>query len=267
MTKPYIQAFRDLHSTGFLLPNAWDAVSARMLEKSGAQAIGTTSAGMAYTRGRRDGQTLSRTEMGQMLREICAAVQVPVTADIEAGYGDSPADVAQTVREAAGAGAAGINLEDATAGQLFSLEEQVRRIEAARAEADRKGGLWLNARTDTYFLLPLDQQFSATVERGRAYLAAGADSIFIPPVADPALIAALREAIGGPLTVMTYPSAPPVPELLGAGVCRVSLGQSMLLAALGLLDTMSRELQQTGFSETMNRHFIGFAAGEALFER
>lgn len=262
-----IQTFRQLHDTGFLLHNAWDAASARMLELSGAQAIGTTSAGMAYTRGRRDGQTLTCSEMLTILREICAAVRVPVTADIEAGYGDTPADVAQTVRGAAEAGAVGLNLEDAAGGVLHSTEDQVCRIAAARTEADKAGGLWINARTDTYFLLPAERQFEATVQRGRAYLEAGADSLFVPPVIDLQTITDLKRELGGKLTVMTYPGAPAVSDLLGAGACRVSLGQGMLLAALGLLAQMTQEFEVAGASATMNGWFIGFDQGEALFDR
>lgn len=265
----HVTKFRQLHHQGFVLYNAWDAASARMLEKSGAQAIGTTSAGVAYTHGRRDGQTLSRDEMVQGLQEICRTVQIPVSADIEAGYGDLPEDVTGAVRAAAEAGAAGVNLEDAAGhlpDKLFSLEAQVRRIAAARKEADKHGGLWVNARTDTYFHLSAERQFEETILRGRAYLEAGADSVFVPPVSDLQTVASLKREIGGPLTVMTYPGGSKTGDLLTAGACRVSFGQSMLLAALGLLQQMTAELEETGESTTMNRLFIGFGEGEALFE-
>src|SRR5262249_12236460 len=138
-----------------LLPNAWDAASACIFEEAGFPAIGTTSAGIAYSRGRRDGQQIDRDTMAREIAVIANAVQLPVTADIEAGYGDRPADVAEPIEAALEAGAVGVNLEDNTKGAgeppLFGIDEQTARIAAARAAADRRGvALVINARTDTF---------------------------------------------------------------------------------------------------------------------
>lgn len=237
----HVQAFRDLHIRGWLLPNAWDAASARIFEQAGFQAVGTTSAGIAYTRGRSDGQTLTRNEMLREVENIVAAVNIPVNADIEAGYGDDPAEMARTVSAFAALGVAGLNLEDATgrANQpLYPLDEQVRRLQAAREAADRApGAIYLNARTDTFlsgYGRSEAERVDETIRRGRAYLQAGADSIFVPLLTDLPLLRAVRDELGGPITVMAFPGSPSVPQLLEAGASRVSLGQGGMLATLGL---------------------------------
>ena len=173
--------FRELNRAGrLLLPNAWDAASARIFEAAGFAAIGTTSAGIAYARGLRDGQQITRDAMLEEIRTIVNAVACPVTADIEAGYGPAPDDVASTVEAVLEAGAVGVNLEDSgLAGEspLFSVGDQMRRLEAARAAADRHGiALVINARTDTFMLglgRGVEERVSMTVERGRAYLGRG----------------------------------------------------------------------------------------------
>ncbi|WP_407538842.1 isocitrate lyase/phosphoenolpyruvate mutase family protein [Deinococcus radiomollis] len=179
--------FAALHRTGFLLPNAWDAASARIFENAGCAALGTTSAGIAYSRGQRDGQRLSRDEMLRAVSNIVDSVNIPVNADIEAGYGSSPADVARTVSAFVSAGVAGLNLEDATSRPeqpLYTISEQQRRLEAARNAADRTGApIFLTARTDTYltgFGRKGQERLAETGRRGRAALDAGADLVFVP---------------------------------------------------------------------------------------
>src|SRR4051812_1650694 len=153
-----------LHSgPGFVLPNAWDAGSARMLEQVGFPAIATTSAGIAWSCGVPDGGALDGATMLEHIGHIVAAVSVPVTADLEAGYGDTPDDVARTVAGAALLGAAGGNLEDARDGGLFGIGEAVDRVAAARSAAPR-GTFVLNARTDTYFVGTSGDPFAETVE-------------------------------------------------------------------------------------------------------
>ena len=260
--------FRDLHTAGFLLPNAWDAASARLFEAAGFPAVGTTSAGISYARGRRDGQSLSR---GEMLREVQAIVEtlrVPVNADIEAGYGDAPDVIRQTVREFAALGVAGVNLEDATGRPkqpLYSLEDQVRRVSAAREAAP---DIFLNIRTDTFITgsgRDEDERLAETIRRGRAYLEAGADGIFVPLAVDSTTISLLAQELSGSLNVMAFPGAPSVPDLLRAGANRVSVGQSMMLAVMGLTARMAQELQETGTYDTMGANFYGFDQAEDLF--
>ncbi|MBZ9713924.1 isocitrate lyase/PEP mutase family protein [Deinococcus multiflagellatus] len=229
------------------------AVSARLLQEAGFPAIGTTSAGVAFALGQPDGQVLPRAGGLQALARIVAAVQVPVTADLEAGYGHPPEAVAQMVQAAVGLGAAGVNLEDATGeahAPLYPLPAQVARLTAARAAADALGvPLYLNARTDTYFTAfgqDPAERLAETIRRGRAYLQAGADSVFVPGVTDPATVQALREGIGGPVAVMLQGGGPGAPELLAAGACRVSVGPGLLLAALGYVAQLAQTLRTGG---------------------
>lgn len=269
-----VRAFQALHHAerGFLLPNAWDVASARIFEAAGFPALGTTSAGIAYTRGRRDGQTLTRSEMCREVANIVEVVDVPINADIEAGYGDSPADVARSVTEFVAVGAVGLNLEDATGrphDPLYSLEDQQRRLDAARRAADASGvPVYLNARTDTYMSglgETEKKRLAETLRRGRAYLESGADSLFVPLLTDPATIRRLRAELGGPVTVMAFPGAPSVSTLLDAGATRVSLGQSAMLAALGQVARLAEELRDTGTYGVMEASFYGFGEAEALF--
>lgn len=272
----FARAFHALHRTdgGFLLPNAWDATSARLFETAGFEAIGTTSAGIAYARGRRDGQRLTRAEMLRELEVIIAAVRVPVTADVEAGYGDAPEGVARTVRDVIGIGAVGANIEDGTGragAPLYPKAEQERRLAAARGAADATGVPFvLNARVDTFLTAsPSDaeERYADTVRRGRAYLNVGADVVFVPGVTNAAMIRALASDLGGPLNVMAVPGAPSVPELLKLGVARVSIGQGAMLAAMGTVAAVARELRESGTYGSMTRSFYGFAEAESLFAR
>ena len=179
-----VAAFLALHAgPGFVLPNAWDAGSARILEQVGFAAVATTSAGIAWACGVADGGALDRDTMLDHVGRIVAAVGVPVTADLESGYGDTPDDVARTVARALAVGAVGGNLEDARGGVLFGVGEAVERVAAARAAAPR-GSFVLNARTDPYFTSGVADPFSETVERATRYLAAGADCVFVPGVVD-----------------------------------------------------------------------------------
>lgn len=241
--------FRRLHDSPpkpLVLPNAWDAASARMIEEVGAPAIATTSAGVSWALGRGDGQRLERGEMIEMVRRIVATVAVPVTADVEGGYGEgTPDDVAATVRAAIEAGAAGINLEDALGGRLLPPERQAERIRAARAAAEKAGAdLFLNARTDVYILGPGTPE--ETLRRAEIYRAAGADCLFVPRLVDPEAIAALVPRLGLPLNIMAGPGAPTVAELARLGVARVSVGPAIALAALEATRRATRELLERG---------------------
>jgi 2-methylisocitrate lyase-like PEP mutase family enzyme len=245
---------RQLHKNRpLVLPNAWDAASARMIEIAGAPAIATTSAGVSWSYGRSDGQKLARQEMIQAIRYIADAVAVPVTADIEGGYGNgSTHDVANTVHGVIAIGAAGINLEDSPGrdGQvLLAPDVHAARIRAAREAALAvKGDLVINARTDVYLFQvgAPETRFDATVERANKYLAAGADCAFVPGVIDVDTIAALVEAIDGPLNIMAMPGAPSVSQLGKLGVARVSVGPGIAQAALATTRRVALELLELG---------------------
>ncbi|MCU1319209.1 MAG: hypothetical protein JWP98_727 [Edaphobacter sp.] len=242
--------FRQLHTNRpLVLPNAWDAASARVIELAGAQAIATTSAGISWAFGRGDGQKLRREEMIQAIRYIVQAVAVPVTADIEGGYGSgSTNDVAETVQALISIGVVGVNLEDSPGcdGQvLLAPEAHAERIHAAREAALAAGGdLVINARTDVYLFQvgAPETRFDAAVRRANIYRSAGADCLFVPGVIDADTIAALVRAIDGPLNIMAMPGAPNVSQLGQLGVVRVSVGPTIAQVALAATRRAAREL-------------------------
>jgi 2-methylisocitrate lyase-like PEP mutase family enzyme len=240
-------ALLSLHAgPGFVLPNAWDAGSARILEQVGFPAIATTSAGIAWSCGLPDGEALDRDTMLEHVGRIVTAVGVPVTADLEAGYGSTAGDVGRTVGRAVQLGAVGANLEDAVNGGLFGIDEAVERIAAARASAPI-GTFVLNARTDTYFAGTSGDVFAETVERAVRYLEAGADCVFVPGVVEEDTIRRLAAAIPGPLNVVAgLANLVDAPTLFSLGVKRVSLGGSLARAALSTLERAGRELLDSG---------------------
>lgn len=260
--------FRALHDRRpLVLPNAWDAASARIIELAGAPAIATTSAGIAWALGRGDGQQLGREEMLDAVERIVQSVEVPVNADVESGYGTgSTADVTETVRALVGLGVAGINLEDSPGrggSVLMDPAEHAARIEAACEAARAEGGdLVVNARIDVYVFgagAP-ETRFDATVQRAQAYFAAGADCVFVPGVIDADTIGGLVHAIGGPLNVMAMPGAPDVARLAALGVARVSVGPAIAAAALGATRRAALELLGAG---TYRELEAGVPFGEA----
>ena len=248
------RAFRQLHAGGpLVLPNAWDAGSARAVEAAGARAVATTSAGVSWAHGYRDGQHLPFAQAVDAVRAVARVVGVPVSADAEGGYGaGTPDDVAEAVGAFVDAGAVGVNLEDAPGrggAALLSPDEQAARIEAARrAAADRGVDAFVNARTDVYLAGAGDPDvwFDDVVRRAAVYVEAGADGVFVPAVADAETIGQLVSAVGAPLNVMVGPGALSVPELAALGVARVSLGPSLALAALGLVRRAAREALAEG---------------------
>lgn len=244
--------FRSLHTSGqpLVLVNAWDAASARIAEAAGARAIATTSAGVAWSLGAPDGDALGRDLAVDLITRIVATVSVPVTADIESGYGTTPDDVGTTVSKVVAAGAAGVNIEDTGPASLRDVDEQCVRLAAARAAADDAGlPLYINARVDTYLrgVGGVDE----TVARATAYLAAGADGVFIPGVTDPETIAALVAAVSAPVNVLAGPGAPSVPELAELGVARVSLGSSVAETAYAVVRRATEETLSTGTYTTL----------------
>ncbi|AMC34858.1 isocitrate lyase/PEP mutase family protein [Janthinobacterium sp. B9-8] len=262
------QKFRTLNEQGqFLLVNAWDAGSARVFAAAGFVALGTTSGGIAYSRGFKDGEQMDPQIMFSELAAICRAVDLPVTADIEAGYGNLPESVAATITAVIAAGAVGVNLEDRQHGAagLFDISAQAARISAARTAAGDL--LWMNARTDTYLLgLGKDEEerLMITVERANAYLAAGADMVFVPGLVDLPSLTRLCQLVNGPVSVMAMPGAPSAAALFATGVRRVSLGVCPMLALMGTLRDIAFEAREAGTWQLMGERFYGFAEAESL---
>ncbi|WP_447034779.1 isocitrate lyase/PEP mutase family protein [Streptomyces sp. DSM 118878] len=239
--------FRSLHSPAapLRLANAWDVASARVIEAAGAPAVATTSAGVAWSLGAPDGDVLARDRALKLIARIAAAVAVPVTADIEGGYGKDAAGVAETVAGVLAAGAVGVNIEDGARPPA----EFTARLAAARRSAEREGvELFLNARIDTYLLAlgDPDTRLKETLTRARLYVDAGADGIFVPGVTDTATIAALAGDVSVPLNVMACPGAPSVAELGALGVARVSLGSGVAQAAYAAARRAAQDLLGTG---------------------
>lgn len=246
--------FRVLHQQPgiFVMPNAWDAGSARLLAAAGFAALGSTSAGIAFSMGWPDGDArMTRELMLERVQAIAAAVPVPVSADLESGYGATPDEVGQTIRLAWQAGVVGANLEDATgqpARPLFDPPEAAERLRAARAAADVLcPDFTLTARIDS-FLVDAPQPLDDALRRAEAYRAAGADCIFVPGLRDEATLRTLVEAVGLPLTVVMGLTGSPltVPRLQELGVRRVSIGGSLARAACGLIRRAAEEMALHG---------------------
>jgi 2-methylisocitrate lyase-like PEP mutase family enzyme len=269
------EELRKLHSGPrmLLLPNAWDVASARVLEELGYPAIATTSAGVAFALGYPDGQRVTRDEMLEVVARIARAVRVPVTADMEAGYGTTLADMAKTAKAIVAAGAVGLNLEDVTGeteSSQVNAELQAEKIRTIRETSASLGvTLVVNARTDIY-LMPIGPEatrFERTVERLRAYHAAGADCVFAPGVSERGLIEELVKAVVAPLNILAMPGCPPIPELEKLGVRRASIGSGVMRSTLGLVRRMGRELLEKGTYSSVFAGAIPFAEVNALLAR
>jgi 2-methylisocitrate lyase-like PEP mutase family enzyme len=248
------EAFRAMHrgSKILLLPNAWDVASARVFEEAGIGAIATTSAGVAFTLGYPDGEKISRNEMLAVVARIAAAVKVPVTADVEAGYGNRPEDAAETARGVIEAGAVGMNLEDGTGHPqhpLTDLTLQLEKIAAVRQTGAKLGvPLVLNARTDVYLrdVGPVERRNVEAVKRLAAFRVAGADCLFAPGVRDSETIGLLVRELKYPVNILAGPGSPSISELEKLCVARVSLGSGPMRATLGLARRIAEELKSAG---------------------
>ncbi len=259
------EQLRALHRTPpiLVLPNAWDAATARVFEAEGFPAIGTTSAGVAAALGYPDGGVVPSREMIEAVARIARAVRVPVTADIEHAYAATPDAVAAVVLRVIAAGAVGINLEDCVPGatELEPLALQTDKIAAiARAAATAGVRVVINARTDGFLrgIGAREARLGVAIERGRAFLAAGADCVFVPGVRDPEAIRALVGGIGGPVNVLAVDGTPPIPELEKLGVARVSVGSGPMRAALALVRDVARELKTRGTYSAYTSRALAF---------
>ena len=264
------RALGRLHTTGplLVLPNAWDAGSARIFVEGGFPALATTSAGIAFSLGYPDGERINRAEMLAAVARITRRVSVPVTADMEAGFGRTPDAVAETVRGVLGAGAVGMNLEDSIEERLLDFDLAVARVRAAREAATAAGvPLVLNARTDAFQpgALPPDRQLAEAVRRGNAYREAGADCVFVPFVGDSGTIERLVTDIAAPLNILGAPDAPSLKALEALGVRRVTFGSAPMRATLGLVRRMAREWKEKGTYGTLGAYGIPYAELQRLF--
>jgi 2-methylisocitrate lyase-like PEP mutase family enzyme len=268
--RPQTDLFHRLHSgpDPLVLVNAWDAASARIVERAGAKAIGTTSAGVAWALGYADGERMPVNELLAACARICRVASVPVTVDIERGFGSSTQAVCDVVRALIDMGVAGINIEDGTlpgTRQLAPPEILCERIAALR-QLDAR--FFINARTDTYFVANDDPaaRYEDTLRRARLYASAGADGIFVPGMASLEEIAGVAGAVALPVNVYAgHTKAPAIEVLAGAGARRISLGCGPLQAALGLLGRIATEAFDNGNFRTMSAEMLPAGKINALF--
>jgi 2-methylisocitrate lyase-like PEP mutase family enzyme len=246
-------AFRRLHERpgAFIIPNPWDAGTARLLTSLGFEALATTSAGLAFALGRRDGEdAVTRAEVLANAREIVAATPLPVSADLESGYGATPGAVAETIRLAAEAGLVGGSVEDTTADPgrpIYDFDEAVERVVAAVAAArSLPFPFTLTARAENF--LHGRPDLEDTIRRLKAFEAAGADVLYAPGLRDLETIRTVCAAVSKPVNVVMGLSGPTLSaaELAAAGVKRISVGSALARAAFGAVARAAEEMRERG---------------------
>jgi 2-methylisocitrate lyase-like PEP mutase family enzyme len=257
-----------------VLVNVWDAASACIVAQCGFSAIATSSAAVANALGYADGQHIPWAEMTVAIRRIALAVDVPVTADIESGFATTLQELEWNIEHVIEAGAVGINLEDVLPGQrqggLYLLADQIERIQKVRSLAEKlKIHLVINARTDAYWQAGVSPEaaLASTVERGRAYLQAGADCVFVPGLKDAKHIGAVVTELRAPVNVLAVAGAPSIPELASLGVKRVSTGSGSMRAAMGALRRMAEEVRTSGTYRGMVENAVPYAEMNRFFEK
>jgi 2-methylisocitrate lyase-like PEP mutase family enzyme len=263
--------FRQLHQgpSILVLPNAWDVASAKIFSALGFPAIATTSSGIANCLGYADGENIPLDEMLLMIRRIVNAVDLPVTADIEAGYANDTGELSNTIASVIGLGVVGINLEDSSASdELIDIDLQTEKLRAVRGVASSLGlELFINARVDVYLLGVGEQEerFRNTIDRAHAYKAAGADCIFIPGVSDERVIGSLVKNIPGPINILAVANTPPTEVLERLGVARVSTGSGPARACATLARRIGRELLDRGTYSNFTQDAMSYKEMNSLF--
>ena len=245
-----------------VLPNIWNPIGARVLQAKGYPAVATASAAISASLGYRDGEKLKRSSLIDLTGRIARSVDVPVTADIEAGYGGTIADLAETINEVIDSGVVGVNIEDSfeVEGVLRPVEEQCERISVVRQVADRRGiPLVINARVDSFLSSSFVDHGDATedaVTRAKAYAEAGADCIYPIGPGDLETAAALRAGIELPINILVTPSAAPLKALETIGVNRVSFGPFVFRACLrkfvDIAETLLNQGDSSCFSDMLS---------------
>lgn len=244
--------FHALHKDLLILPNAWDAASARVIQDAGAKAIATSSAAVAWSQGFADGHHFPPARLAIVIEDIARVVSVPITCDAEGGYADDPKQAAENIRALIGAGAVGINLEDGKQPHELHL----KKIEAIRAVAEREGvNLFINARTDVFLkqLAPPEQAIEETLRRAVAIKNAGASGLFVPGVYTSEDIAAIAKDAGLPLNIMARPGVPSAATLRALGAKRLSAAAGVFHAAMAVVRENAAAFLADGDSEALWR--------------
>lgn len=237
-----------------LLPNVWDAMSAMLFVGAGFDALATTSGGVAWALGYPDGEKAPWSEIVAATARIVRSVQVPVTADIETGYGTTPAEVGARVAEIISTGVVGINLEDGLHGPMRTIDDAAARLRAAREAARQEGvPIVLNARCDIFHVQHGEEstRFASTVERCKAYLSAGADCVYPFGLRDPETIAAFVKAINAPVNITGRAGMPNAAALERIGVARITIASAPTLVVMTAIQKLAAELRTTGGFEML----------------
>jgi 2-methylisocitrate lyase-like PEP mutase family enzyme len=249
-----------------ILPNAWDAGSARIIGDSGAKAMATSSAAVAWSHGYPDGEAMPKEALISVVRAIVRVVRVPVSVDLETGYAGDAHTTGDFAARAVDAGAVGVNLEDGT-GPPDLLAAKIERVKERAGEAGVD--LWVNARVDVYLrkLKEGEAAYQETVARAQRYRAAGADSIFVPGASGEALIARLVRDVNLPLNILAWPGVPPADKLKELGVRRLSAGSGLAKVLLNRLRVMSQAFLADGRSEAFDEGSLRNPEINALMRR
>jgi 2-methylisocitrate lyase-like PEP mutase family enzyme len=264
VTVAHARLFHELHRGALLhLANAWDAGSARLIEAQGAKAVATTSAGVAWAHGYADGNHLPVAVLAATVAEITRAIRVPLSVDMEGGYSADPVQVGINVGDIVGAGAVGINLEDAMGDPALLCA----KIEQAKRAAGRLGvGLFVNARIDVYLrnTVAPERRLEEALARAARYREAGADGIFLPGLVDAADIRTAASAVALPLNVMARPGLPPAAELTALGARRLSAGSGIPEVVYGRVAAMASAFLRDGVSAAVTEGAMPYRDINAL---
>ena len=262
------ETFHSLHRQKdiLILPNAWDAGSAKVIEDAGAKAIATSSAGVAWALGYPDGDTLPPKMLADLAANITDVIRIPLSVDFEAAYTKNPAKVAENLKPIIDAGAVGINIEDGEG----TPELLAKKIEKARNTAESVGvNLFINARTDVYLqeIGSPESRVGETIDRAARYRDAGADGIFVPGLCEPSAIKAIVSEVKMPVNVMAYPGLPSAKELKKLGVRRLSSGTGIPQTIWRHNSELAKGFLATGDSKLLFKDSMAYGALQKLVAR
>jgi 2-methylisocitrate lyase-like PEP mutase family enzyme len=262
------KTFHSLHKQKeiLILPNAWDAGSAKVIEDAGAKAIATSSAGVAWALGYPDGDVLPPRMLADLTARITDVIRIPLSVDFEGGYTNNASKVAENLKPLIDAGAVGINIEDGEG----TPELLAKKIEKARKAAESAGvNVFINARTDVYLaeIGNPESRVGETVERAARYRDAGADGIFVPGLSEPSAIKVIIQEVKMPVNVMAYPDLPPATELKKLGVKRLSSGTGIPQMVWNRVADLATGFLATGDSKPMFKNSMAYSKLQELFTR
>ena len=266
--------FQKMHTSNkiLVLPNAWDAGGSVIFEKEGFEAIGTTSAGISYSLGLSDGEFITIDDILDTTKKIQRRITLPLSVDIERGFGKTNKEIIQNIKAVIQEGAVGINIEDgiSSCNELTPLDEQCKIIEEiAQLKRDMGIDFVINARTDAFWLgigSNKEEQLSLSIKRCNRYLKAGADCVFIPGGFNKEEIGILVKHIKGPLNIIATPTSPNIQELQELGVSRVSLGSGPVRAALAVIKNIANEVKNEGTFSHMYKTTIAYDKVNFMFK-